>query len=154
MARLNMDDPRVVDALKAWGTPYSWGAGTPGNANSGWPSGVKGLNGGVGYDCSGYAQAVLVRNALLSPDSRDRTAQELYSLCEPVARGDEKVTDLCFYGSSTKSIVHVMVVIGLDACIGATGGGRKDNGMTDRAFVQLQKWAYRPDWLGVFRILR
>lgn len=145
---LDVLDDRVLEVLKAWGTPYSWGAGKP--TSEGWPDGVKGLFGGVGYDCSGFAQAALVRLRLLKEGDPDRTAAALFDLGEPVRLEDARLGDLAFYGAYR--ISHVTVCLGGGVAIGASGGTSKTNADDPKAFVQLQPITYRIDFRGVRRL--
>jgi len=149
---LPLNDPRLLDLLAAWGALYSWGAGTPGNAEGGWPGGVKGTRGGIGWDCSGFAQAALVRLGMLSVRAPDCSASTLYGLGAPVAAGEEQMGDLAFYGPHGR-ISHVMVVIGTGIVLGARGGGASTNADEPRAFVQLEPLKYWPSaFLGVRRL--
>ena len=148
--RLKLDvlDDRVLWLLEAWGTPYSWGAGKP--SLDGWPLGVKGINGGIGYDCSGFAQAALVRLGLLKAGTQDRTAAALYDASDSVEIEDARLGDLAFYGQGRVS--HVVVCLGGGVCIGANGGTSKTNADNPRAFVQVQPILYRVDFRGVRRL--
>jgi cell wall-associated NlpC family hydrolase len=149
--RLALDDPRVLELLAAWGVPYSWGAGTPRHGTTDWPDGAHGIAGGVGWDCSGFAQAALVRLGILSPMSPDRTAAALFNLCAPVIPGGERIGDLAFYGIGR--ISHVMVVIGPEVVFGACGGGSKTNADDPRAFVRIERLMYRADLVGIKRLV-
>jgi cell wall-associated NlpC family hydrolase len=151
--KLDLDNPDVYDVLRAWGVPYSYGGGTPADGERNWPDGAKGLKGGVGWDCSGFAQAALVRMELLSPLSKDRTAQSLYDLTVPVT-DTPRVGDLSFYGRNSKNVSHVMVICGDGCCIGASGGTSFTNGNDPTAFVQIHRVDYRRDFLGIRRVLR
>jgi cell wall-associated NlpC family hydrolase len=148
--RLPLADTRALDLLSAWGVPYSWGAGFPKSVQSTWPDGARGLAGGVGWDCSGFAQAALVRLGLLSPAAPDRTAGGLYDLMVPVVPNQERLGDCAFYGIGRVS--HVMVVLGTDLVLGASGGGSATNGDDPRAYVKLERIMYRNDFVGIRRI--
>lgn len=151
--RLDLTRAEVLDLLSAWGTPYSWGGGIPYDGAASWPGGVPGLNGGTGWDCSGFAQAALVRLHRLPESAPDRNAQGLFRIAEPLPNGERaELGDLAFYGRGPNTVDHVMVVIGDGACIGACGGGRKTNGLDPRAYVQLHPLRYRNDFLGVRRL--
>jgi murein DD-endopeptidase len=149
---LPLDDPRFIDLLAAWGASYSWGSGTPGNAEASWPNGAKGIKGGVGWDCSGFAQAALVRLGMLSVRAPDCSAATLYGFGKHVAPGEEQMGDLAFYGPHGK-VQHVMVVVGTGIVLGARGGGSTTNADDARAFVQLEPLKYWPSaFLGVRRL--
>src|SRR3990167_7757929 len=101
-----LDNPKVIEVLRAVGTPYVWGAGRPidGNYEAWW----KGTNSklapthrahAVGFDCSGFVQAALVRVGLLDPQTEDRTAQQLYDSAPHVINGGEQAFALAFYGT-------------------------------------------------------
>lgn len=143
---LPLDDARFIDLLAAWSVPYSWGAGAPSNADEGWPNGVKGIKGGIGWDCSGFAQAALVRLGMLSIRAPDCSASTLYGLGKPVAPGEEQMGDLAFYGPHGQ-VQHVMVVVGTGIVFGARGGDSSTNADQPRAFVQLEPLKY---WSGAF----
>lgn len=144
-------DPRVQDALRAWGTPYSYGAGKP--SVLGWPDGVPGIKKGIGYDCSGLVQVILVRRGVLPEGEVDRTAQSLFDLAVPLALGEPPAFgDLCFYGKSEKDISHVTLCISRTVCIGANGGTSKTNGDDPKAFVRIEPILYRSDFRGVRRV--
>lgn len=147
---LPLRDPLVLDILAAWGVPYSWGGGLPRHGKTAWPDGPRGIAGGVGWDCSGFAQAVLVRLGLLPENAPDRTAAGLYDISAPVMPGAAKVGDLAFYGAVR--ISHVMVVLGPGVVIGAAGGGQQTNGDDPRAYVKLERLRYRSDFAGVRRM--
>lgn len=147
--KLDVLDDRVLWLLEAYGVPYSWGAGTP--THDGWPIGVKGLKGGVGYDCSGFAQAALVRLGLLKAGTPDRSAAGLWEAGTPIDTDAAQLGDLAFYGGHAR-ITHVTVCLGGGVCIGANGGNSMTNGDDPRAFVQLQPIRYRADFRGVRRL--
>jgi cell wall-associated NlpC family hydrolase len=130
--RAALEDVRVRDLMEAWGEAYSWGEGEP------W---TPWLNGEDGYDCSGFAQAALVRLGLLSAKSPDRSAYGLANVCDPIKPGDERLGDLAFYGSP---VHHVMVVIAPGIVLGARGGGSTTKGDDERAYVSLLPLHYRP----------
>lgn len=153
-AKEDLEDPVAYSSggsralLEAEGVPYSWAAGGP---SASWPGGGKGKNGGVGWDCSGFAQGALVRLGLLSPTATDRSAAGLYAASSP-ADGSQ-VGDLAFYGSSSSSVSHVMVGMGDGQVIGASGGGSKTNADDPNARVKVfSSPNYRSDFLGWRRI--
>ncbi len=148
--RLPLTDPAALDILSAWGVPYSWGGGLPRHGRTAWPDGPRGLAGGVGWDCSGFAQAVLVRLRLLPDNAPDRTAAALYDISMPVIPEAAQMGDLAFYGATR--ITHVMVVLVPGIVIGATGGGQMTNGDDPRAYVKLERLRYRADFAGVRRM--
>lgn len=141
--RIDVLNDAVLDLLSAWGTPYSWGAGQA--SVSGWPVGVRGLKGGIGYDCSGFAQAALVRLKILTGKERDRTAHDLYTDCLVIPETEAKLGDLAFYGKHER-VTHVMVYLGNGAVIGASGGTSRTNGDDPAAYVQVHRVRYRADF--------
>lgn len=147
--KLDVLDDRVCHLMEAWGTPYSWGTGTP--THDGWPIGVKGLKGGIGYDCSGFAQAALVRLGMLKAGTPDRSAAGLWDAGKPIETDAAQLGDLAFYGGHAR-ITHVTVCLGGGVTIGANGGNSMTNGDDPRAFVQLQPIRYRADFRGVRRL--
>ena len=68
--RLAVEDPRVLELLKAWGVPYSWGAGKPRDgATDGWPRGVRDVNeklDEIRHGVNGSRTRMLAHVALLS----------------------------------------------------------------------------------------
>lgn len=139
----------VIELLKGYGIPYSWGAGRP--SSQGWPIGVKGLKGGIGLDCSGFAQVALVRLGILHEGDPDRSAAGLWDAAKPIDTDAAQLGDLAFYGGHAR-ITHVVVCLGGGVCIGANGGNSMTNGDDPRAFVQLQPIRYRADFRGVRRL--
>jgi len=143
---LPLGDERFTDLLRAWGVPYSFGAGKPSDGLNAWPDGAKGSQRGIGWDCSGLAQAACVRLGTLDSKAIDRTAQSLCSLFKrEVARGDEQLGDLAFYGPNFSTIVHVTVVVAPGIILGANGGHSMTNGDDPSAFVRLDRIGYRLD---------
>jgi len=160
-AETDLGEPSVL--FEALDVPYSWGAGTPATP---WPTGEPGYNsetnkreGPDGWDCSGFAQAGLVRLGLLDRTSPDRTAQGLFEVAEPITSElDAREGDLAFYGSSDRSITHVMLISGpfLDGglpVVGASGGGSSTFGTDPNARVKrFADVEYRGDLVGLGRI--
>lgn len=148
-------DARVQLLLTSIGAPYSWGAGRLQGAEIAPASGVPGLGGGRGWDCSGYAQWALVQLSLVRPDAwYDLTADDLRRVCDEVPGSRYAVGDLALYGSRSH-VSHVMVVLGgglFPMVIGASGGGRATNGNNPRACVQVRPLTYRTDLVMVGRI--
>lgn len=155
------ENPPVSKLAEALGVPYAWGAGSP---STPWPHGEQGWDdelgrtGEKGWDCSGFAQAALVRLGILSSSEPDRTAQGLHDIADQVDELDVREGDLAFYGSSPSSVVHVMVVTGPRAdgwtpVIGASGGGSSTFGDDPDAYVKaFDDAAYRGDLLGFGRV--
>lgn len=141
---LALDDPRVVRTLRRWGHPYGWAKGSPATALL--PGSDRDDS-----DCSGEAQEVLVEAGELDAGEPDRNSRGLAMICDPVAEGDEQPFDLAFYGEDNR-ITHVMVVVGRNAVLGASGGRSTTHGDDPRAFVQLHRLHYRPDLVCLGRI--
>jgi cell wall-associated NlpC family hydrolase len=81
-------------ALSQIGTPYVWGGETP----------------GVGFDCSGLAQAAYAVAGVALP----RVAQDQYDATPKLASGAALAPgDLVFFGSGTGSIDHVGLYVGV-----------------------------------------
>lgn len=148
---LNTDDLRICQLLKAWGIPYSFGGGKPSDYKGTWPPPlVKGIKGGLGYDCSGFVQVALVYLGMLANKATDRASANLFDNSIPVKDSEARLGDMVFYGA--KSIQHVMLYLNDGICFGATGGGSETNGNNPKAFVQLQPIKYRSDFRGIRRI--
>jgi cell wall-associated NlpC family hydrolase len=140
---------------EAIGAYYSWGAGDLANGLEGWPMGVPGVKGGVGWDCSGFAQACLLKLGIVRPEAwNDLSAHALANACNPVYTPEDhhramlraNVGDLCFYKSSrSERITHVTVYLGDGMCIGANGGGSGTNADNVNARVQVRPVRYRKD---------
>jgi cell wall-associated NlpC family hydrolase len=81
-------------ALAQIGTPYVWGGETP----------------GVGFDCSGLAQAAYAVAGILLP----RVAQDQYDSTPKVPAGSPLAPgDLVFFGGGPSSIDHVGLYVGV-----------------------------------------
>lgn len=145
--RLDTTDPRVLDLLAAWGSPYAWGKGEPNTSRSMWPRGP--------WDCSGWAQAALVFLGALPETAIDRSAAALAMACDPVAEADAALGDLAFYGrdgSGKARISHVTVCLGGGVCIGANGGGSSTHADNPAAYVKLERLRYRSDLVVIGRL--
>lgn len=148
--RLPVGDERLYDLLAAWGVPYSWGAGGPSTGDS-WPDGTPGVKGGRGFDCSGFAEAALVRLGLMVPGAPRRSAAMLWDSATSVPIGTERMGDLAFYGPLGRA-AHVMVVVGPGVVLGARGGDQTTNADAPKAYVQLEPLMYWSAFLGVRRL--
>lgn len=139
---LFLHDERVIDLLGACGTRYYWARGNPATP---WAA-LK-----DGTDCSGFAQMALVRGNQLRQSEPDRNAAALANVCFEVPETTAfRLYDLAFYGGHHVS--HVMVCLGGDWVLGASGGGPQTKGDDPRAFVKLERIAYRGDLICVGRI--
>ena len=149
-------DDRLLEAL---GVPYSWGAGALADGLSAWPDGSRGKYGGIGWDCSGFAQLALLRLGLIAPDAwGDVPASILMQRCVLVVEADIAPGDLVFYRNRRGEVGHVMVVyqIAYDGraplVIGASGGGSRTNADDPTACVQIRPMYYRdPHFIGRLR---
>lgn len=148
---LNVHDERVLELLEAFGVPYVWAAGVPRDGLLSWPEGPKQRDGARGWDCSGFAQAALVRLNLLRPEAGDRGSAALAEDCETVGLDVARLGDLAFYGPAGR-VEHVMVYLGGDCVIGSAGGGSATRGLDPRAFVQLRPIHYRADLVKLGRL--
>jgi cell wall-associated NlpC family hydrolase len=151
--RLPLNDARLIDLLAWWGTPYSYGAGRPSDALTHWPPAAppRGVNGGAGIDCSGFAQVALVRLGLLASAEIDRSAAALFDLGSAISLDHASLGDLVFYGPRGH-VQHVVLYIAPGVILGADGGTSTTNGNDPRAFVRLDRLDYRPDFLGARRM--
>jgi len=141
---LDAFEPQVADLLCALGARYAWGAGTLEDAEGRWPGGP--------FDCSGFAQAALLRLGQVRPDAwHDKSAHGLANACDPIALADAQLGDLAFYGRGGR-VTHVTVVLGSGVCIGANGGGSATHGDTPSACVQVRPIVYRNDFITIGRI--
>ena len=115
--------------FEAIDVPYSWGAGTPATP---WPTGQPGYNSAT--------------NQREGPDGWD---------CSGF---DAREGDLAFYGSSDRSISHVMLISGpfIDGglpVVGASGGGSSTFGDNPDARVKrFSDVEYRGDLVGLGRL--
>lgn len=123
--------------MKLQGTPYIWGGSNP-----------RG-----GFDCSGLVVWVLQVFGLLP--AGDWTAHDLYRRFAETESPEPG--DLVFYGIP-KKVTHVMVCIGGDLCIGASGG---DSTCTDElialkrnAMVKVKPVNYRRDRVAYCSIVK
>jgi cell wall-associated NlpC family hydrolase len=128
-------------ALKLVGCPYIWGGSNP------W----------TGFDCSGFVVWVYQVFGLLP--SGDWTAQELYKhfLAKlPQYSGASVAGDLIFYGRSSEGITHVMLSLGGDLCVGASGGDKlcttAEIAQRRGAMVKVKPLHYRSDLVGLIHV--
>lgn len=151
--KLNIDDPVVLDLLRAFGIPYAFGAGEPKHGAGAWPPDPLpvGHGNGRGLDCSGFVQAALVHIGKMKATEPDRTAASLWAFTKPIAPELAAVGDLAFYGQAG-NVRHVTLCLGGGVCLGANGGGTNTYGDKPGAFVKLDRIRYREDFLGVRRI--
>jgi len=128
-------------ALKLVGCPYIWGGANP------W----------VGFDCSGFIVWIYQAFGLLP--SGDWTAEQLYRRASlPIRKDGSPVLpgDLAAYGQPGGPITHVMLALGDDLVVGASGG---DHTMTTveearrrGAQVKVKPLHYRDDLVGVLPV--
>lgn len=151
-----LDNPKVIEVLRAVGTPYVWGAGKPADGvRAEWWRGTTSplapleRKDARGFDCSGFVQAALVRLGRLSPEAEDRTAGQLYDVSPHIINGGEQFGDLAFYG--TGRTTHVALVLGPGLAISASGGTANTFGDKLSAFVQIHRIAYRSDFRAIGR---
>jgi hypothetical protein len=147
---IDATNPRVADLLTSLLVPYSFGAGKPMDGFTSWPRGVRGLQGAIGWDCSGWAQAALVRLGLLDPKAGDRGAAALFDAAK-IPIGPISLGDLAFYGDHGK-VSHVMLCLSGAAVAGASGGTAATNGDDPKAYVMVRPIHYRADLIGVRRL--
>ena len=89
---IDLSDPRTMALLEAVGARYWWGSGALEDGLGAWPVGP--------WDCSGLAQAALLRLGLVAAGAwRDKGAADLAQACDPVPLGSELPGDLVFYDS-------------------------------------------------------
>jgi cell wall-associated NlpC family hydrolase len=109
-------------ALAQLGTPYEWGAETP----------------GVAFDCSGLTQAAYQAAGIELP----RTAQEQFDAGPPVPAGQPlEPGDLVFFGAGPTAIEHVGLV---------TGDGEMVDAPHTGADVRIESYQW-PDYQGATR---
>jgi len=112
----------VSYALAQIGTPYQWGAETP----------------GVAFDCSGLTQAAYQAAGITLP----RTAQAQYDASPPIPAGQPlQPGDLVFFGTSTTNITHVGLLVSPTEMVDAPHTG---------AVVRVEPYDWT-DYLGATR---
>ena len=95
-------------ALQFAGLPYIWGGDDP----------------ILGFDCSGFAQEILLAFGAHPNPPTDLTAQGLYDALSKTGQYNSTLVGaLAFYGKSHLNITHVAVIIGNNLIIEAGGGG-------------------------------
>jgi cell wall-associated NlpC family hydrolase len=124
-------------ALKLVGCPYIWGGQNP------W----------TGLDCSGFVIWIYQVFGLLP--SGDWTAQGLrdhFLAALSSYSGDFLAGDLVFYGKDSQHLTHVMLYLGDDLVVGASGGGHTtttfDEARRLGAQVKVKPRTYRADGQG------
>lgn len=151
---IDLDATGVLDLLRGLGVRYVWGAGSLAEVVAEpalWPGGCRAVEGGVGWDCSGWAQAALWRLGIVRPGAwSDVRAVDLANASDPVHPGEERLGDLAFYGRPIVS--HVMVCLGGGMVVGASGGTSSTHGGDPRAVVACVSLAYRRDLITVGRL--
>lgn len=132
-----MREHLVALALKLQGCPYIWGGSNP------W----------TGFDCSGFVVWVYQVFGVLP--SGDWTAQGLYEhFALGKARGpdDAPPGDLFVYGQDGQHLTHVMLALGGELCVGASGGGHLTTSVEiarrQGAQVKVKPYRYRRDYFG------
>lgn len=119
------------------GARYSWGGGhTPPIR---WPIGGRGLNGGIGWDCSGWVSAVVARAS--SPPrwaARPLGSGDIWrSVGSPRnGAGSGRPGDLIFWSFEGRP-VHVGFIIAPGWAVSAMGRGSSVNGDDPTQIVKL-----------------
>lgn len=122
-------DQRVYELIKTIGVPYWWGKGQP---NTPWPP--------KACDCSGFVQQAWVWLGFFGSTQPDRNWKGLADICDPVKVTDARLGDIAIY------VGHVMLCLGGEWVLGASGGDSNTKGNDPRAYVQLRRYDYRPDF--------
>lgn len=125
------------------GRPYIWAGNGSGKCDG-------------GFDCSGLVVECLQAVGVLANGS-DYSAKALYRhLLDQgwvkVPRGFETASDLCFWGKSEGSIIHVSIVIGPRQHLEAGGGGSgSKTAGTSTGMVRVRPLSSRVDLLATLR---
>ncbi len=149
-------DTRRLIAIKTMsdlnGLPYLWPCSENGYA------GKDPADGGM--DCSGSINwARFCAGLIPAGYGRSHNADDMYREAIEQGRlvvGRETLPgDLVFYGTE-EHIIHVMMLIGDNKCIGEQGGGPRcktiEIGKQVNAFMKIRSVAYRPDIVGYARL--
>ena len=125
-------------ALKLVGCPYMWGGANP------W----------TGFDCSGFVIWIYQVFGLLP--SGDWTAEQLYRGTALPLRKDGPALlpgDLAAYGKAGGPVTHVMLFLGNELVIGASGGDHTTTSVEQArrrgAQVKVKAVHYRTDLVGI-----
>lgn len=94
-------DETIALAKRFLGLPYTWGGTSS-----------------YGFDCSGFTQMLMRQRGYLMP--RDADDQAVWSGLTAVDRGDLRLGDLLYFGSSEQRITHTGMYIGNRQFINAT----------------------------------
>lgn len=134
----------LVEYAKCFiGRPYIWAGNGSGKCDG-------------GFDCSGLVVECLQAVGVLANGS-DYSAKALYShLLDhgwvKVHRGFETASDLCFWGKSEGSIIHVSIVIGPRQHLESGGGGSESKTAgTSTGMVRVRPLSSRGDLLATLR---
>lgn len=118
----------MLQSMQLLGTPYRWGGGDK-----------------TGFDCSGLVQYVYQR----AIDFKlPRTAKEMASSSQSVAKKDLQVGDLIFFNTSGNDVSHVGIYIGDNRFIHAPRSG------TYVQIESLHKPYYAQRWVKSGRFLK
>lgn len=127
--------PVVARILGTIGSPYWYGRGTPASPFESIRS---------GSDCSGFLQICMVLLGLIPSTLKDRGAAQLAD--DSVQVKEPRLGDFAYYPG------HVMLCLGGQWVIGATGGDKTTLGNDPKACVQIKRFDYRPDFVCFCRL--
>ncbi len=151
-------DHALALAMVMEGALYSYGGGGPGAPL---PTGAKGLNGGVGWDCSGSSLAVLAAAGLYPWDGPRMSADEISNIGDPVAWGKHRPFDLPFYGTKDRAS-HVTVILDTpdeegESPVMTASGLASTNGDDPSRRIRITsaiRYPGRTDFRGIVRLRR
>jgi cell wall-associated NlpC family hydrolase len=131
--RLIMDKVLYDTILSYLHIPYIWGGENP----------------NLGLDCSGFVIDVLKTVGEL-PNKYDNTAQGIYEAFVKNSKPKQVgLGALCFYGSSSKSITHIGIMIDDFRVVEAGGGGSSVKtlkiSIEQNARIRIRPYGYRND---------
>ena len=125
----------VLDALELLGVPYIWGGDDP-----------------DGLDCSGFI-GYLLRKRNILPPGFDLWAQAYHNRWREFKVEGFLPATLAFYGKNPKKVVHVMLVVAPDICIGAVRGNKyidtPERAASRKARVDWRRINYRDDLITI-----